>query len=124
MKKYLSIAALLLSTSVFAGEIKPYSEDTFNTLMANNAPVMIDVHATWCGTCKKQGKIIDAYMTDMPDNNLTVLQVDFDDQKNIVKQFKATKSTFVLFSNGKEIDRAIAQTDQGELFTFFAQAEQ
>ena len=61
MKKLLLAASLFVSTLANAGEIKPYTESTFNELQSNGSPILIDVNAKWCGTCKKQGKIINKY---------------------------------------------------------------
>jgi len=124
MKKLLIIISLFASSMLYAAEIKPYSENIFQKLQENGAPILIDINAKWCGTCKKQGKIIDEYIKTHPNNELTVLKVDYDDEKDTVRKFKAPRqSTLVLFNKGAEIDRVIAVTDKDQLFMFFNKAK-
>ena len=84
MKKLiLSILLTALSTgisfSASAGEIINFTESKFNQLQKNNKPILIDVKATWCSTCKKQESVIKNYLNENPKSDLTVLIVDFDE---------------------------------------------
>lgn len=45
-----------------AGEIKPFSQVGFDALSAAGKPVVLDISATWCPTCKAQKPIIDSLM--------------------------------------------------------------
>lgn len=124
MKKLILALTILATTFVNAGEIKPYTKTLFNELQSNGAPILIDVNAKWCGTCKKQGKVIKNYMESNPEIDLTVLKVDYDDQKTAVQYFKAPKqSTLVVFNNGEEIGRMIAETNKELLEELFNKAK-
>jgi len=124
MKKLLVIASLFLSSSVFAGGVMKFTEAGFNQLKQDNAAVLIDVHATWCPTCRKQSKVIKAFLKQHPDSDLTVLKVDFDDQKPWVKHFKAFRqSTLIMYKGNNEIGRSIAQTNEKKLFNLFSMAK-
>ena len=121
MKKLLVICALFLSSTAYAGGVMKFTEAGFNQLKQDNAAVLIDVHATWCPTCRKQSKVIKAYFKQYPDSDLTVLKVDFDDQKHWVKHFKAFRqSTLIMYKGEKEIGRSIAQTNEKKLFNLFS----
>jgi thiol-disulfide isomerase/thioredoxin len=122
MKKLLTILAVVLSTSIFAGEKLSFTEDKFNELQSSNASILVDVHAGWCSTCKKQSSIIDMYLDEHPESNLTVLSVDVDEQEEWVKHFKARKSTLILYKGKKEIERSMAQTDKEKLYKLFKKA--
>ena len=124
MKKLLVICSLFLSTSAFAGGIMKFTEAGFEQLKQEDAAVLIDVHATWCPTCRKQAKVIKAFFKQHPDSKLTVLKVDFDQQKPWVKHFKAFRqSTLIMYKGDKEIGRSIAQTDEKKLFNLFSMAK-
>jgi thioredoxin 1 len=121
MKKLLVICTLFLSSTAYAGGVMKFTEAGFNQLKQENAAVLIDVHATWCPTCRKQSKVIKAYFKQHPDSDLTVLKVNFDDQKSWVKHFKAFRqSTLIMYKGEKEIGRSIAQTNEKKLFNLFS----
>lgn len=120
MKKLLFIFSLFLSSTAFAGEISSFTEEKFTQLQADNAPILIDIHATWCPTCRKQGEVIDQYLQAHPESDLTVLKVDYDVQQKWVKHFKAVRqSTLVVFKGSEEKGRVIAETNKGKLFKLF-----
>lgn len=124
MKKLLVICSLFLSSTAFAGGIMKFTEAGFDQLKQENAAVLIDVHATWCPTCRKQSKVIKAFLKQHPDSDLTVLKVDFDDQKPWVKHFKAFRqSTLIMYKGDKEIGRSIAETNERKLFSLFSMAK-
>jgi len=121
MKKLLVICALFLSSTAFGGEVLKFSEASFEQLKHENAEILIDIHATWCPTCRKQGNVIKEYFKQNPESNLTVLKVDYDDQKKWVKYFKAFRqSTLIRYQGGTEVERVIAETNKKKLFKLFS----
>ena len=118
-----ALSTLLFSVFSYAN-VQPYDDTVFAKLLDNGEPVLIDVSATWCSTCKKQAKVIDTYFNENPDSQLTVLKVDYDSQKAAVKRFNARRqSTLVLYIDGNEVSRAIAKTNKKRLFAMFAKAD-
>lgn len=108
--------ALLLATQVFAGEKKPFSRAEFEALQAANKPVLVDVFATWCSTCKAQAPIISSMLTKPEFKDLTVLEVDFDQSKDVLRQFNVVaQSTLVLFKGKKEVARSTGDTHEGSV---------
>lgn len=121
MKKLLVICALFLSSSVYAGQMVKFTEAGFKQLQQENASILIDVHASWCPTCRKQGKVIKKFLKKNPNSDLTVLKLDYDKQKKWVKYFKAFRqSTLVMYKGKTEIARSIAQTDEKKLYNLFS----
>jgi len=124
MKKLLVICSLLLSTTAFAGGIERFTQERFNQLQEDNASVLIDIKASWCPTCKKQGKVISKFLKQNPDSDLTVLSVDYDAQKKWVRHFKAFRqSTLIKFQGDTEVGRVIAETNEKKLFSFFTKKD-
>ena len=100
-----------LASLAMAGEIKPFSQQDFDKLTAAGKPVVVDVSAPWCPTCKAQKPIIDALMKQPAYKDVTLLMVDFDTNKPTLKNFKVTmQSTLVAFKGTKEVARSVGDT--------------
>lgn len=117
-----SVATLALFTigifhSAYALTFEPFTEKKFNTLKISNSPFLIDVKADWCPTCKKQHQILKQYQALNPNSGITVLEVDFDSQKQWVKYFKAPRqSTFILYQGNQQVWFAVAETKTKVIF--------
>lgn len=114
-----TLAGLLLSIASVAQALtfEPFTESRFKALQAENKPVLIDVNAKWCSTCKAQGLVLDSYQRQYPSSGITVLKVDFDSQKRWVSHFKAPRqSTFVSFKGKEQVDFSVAETRASEIF--------
>jgi thioredoxin 1 len=109
-------AALLLSLSALfslamAGEIKPFTQQAFDTLTAEGKPVVLDISATWCPTCKAQKPIIDGLMKQPAYKDVTLMTIDFDANKSLLKNFKVSmQSTLVAFKGSREVGRSVGDT--------------
>ena len=100
-----------LASLAMAGEIKPFSQQDFDKLTAAGKPVVVDVSAPWCPTCKAQKPIIDALMKQPAYKDVTLLTLDFDTNKPTLKTFKVTmQSTLVAFKGTKEVARSVGDT--------------
>jgi len=100
-----------LASIAMAGEIKPYTQTEFDKPAQEGRPVVVDVSATWCPTCKVQKPIIDGLMKQPAYKDVTLLTVDFDAEKPTLKKFKvAMQSTLVAFKGGKEVGRSTGDT--------------
>jgi thioredoxin-like negative regulator of GroEL len=121
MKTILFVVAFFSSASALANPAIPFTESQFSQLTTSGQPVLVDIYAKWCGTCKKQSQVIAKYFGAHPTSTITVLRVDYDKQKDVVKRFKATRqSTLIAFHQGKEQSRLIAQTKQQTLFALLS----
>jgi thioredoxin 1 len=100
-----------LASIAMAGEIKPYTQTEFDKLAQEGKPVVVDVSATWCPTCKAQKPIIDGLMKQPAYKDVTLLTVDFDAEKPTLKKFRVSmQSTLVAFKGGKEVGRSTGDT--------------
>ncbi len=116
---YTAIGVMLLGmvSSVQALTFEPFTETRFKALQAENKPVLIDISAKWCSTCKSQGLVLDSYQRQNPNSGITALKVDFDSQKKWVTYFKAPRqSTFVAFKGKEQVDFSVAETRPSEIF--------
>lgn len=113
--KFAKSAALLalasLASIAMAGEIKPFSQKEFDALTHEGKPVVLDISATWCPTCKEQKPIIDGLMKQPAYKDVTLLTIDFDSAKSTLKKFKVSmQSTLVAFKGEKEVGRSVGDT--------------
>ena len=107
----LTIALASMASMAVAGDIKPFTQQEFNTLTKAGKPVVLDISAPWCPTCKAQKPIIDSLMKQPAYKDVTLLTIDFDSSKPTLKQFKVNmQSTLVAFKGDKEVGRSVGDT--------------
>ena len=112
-----ALAGLLLSTASFALDSEPFSEQRFEALQAEGGLVLVDVWATWCPTCRRQREILADFQDQHPDVDLTILEVDFDDNKDLVRKFRAPRqSTLALYRGEDQVWFSVAETREEVIF--------
>jgi len=113
-----TFAAMLLTIgSLAAQEKEAFSEERFKALQAEDALILIDVYADWCPTCAAQQEVLASFQEKHPDVALNILTVDFDEQKEWVRHFKAPRQgTFALYRGEEQIWFAVAETREAEIF--------
>ncbi|GCB05239.1 hypothetical protein PSUB009319_28700 [Ralstonia sp. SET104] len=111
LRTAIAIALAALASLAMAGEIKPYSAQAFDQLTHAGKPVVVEVSASWCPTCKAQKPILEGLMKQPAYQDVTVLTVDFDTDKTALKKFKVgTQSTLVAFKGVSEVARTVGDT--------------
>jgi thiol:disulfide interchange protein len=130
MKPYLVIlfaAAWIAAASPpsLAAVEYPFSAARLNAEIARHHPVLIDITASWCPVCKVQAAAIQTALMSTPAfRNYVVLDVNFDTQKGVVRQLRATsQSTLIFIRYGHEIARLVGVTDKGEIQAMMQRAE-
>ena len=112
IKPFVLLVVAVTASLAMAGEIKPYSQQEFDQLTAEGKPVLLDISATWCPTCKQQKPIIESLMKQPAYKDVTTLTIDFDANKPTLKKFKVTsQSTLVAFKGAKEVGRSVGDTN-------------
>ena len=116
-------AALLLGTAfALAGE-QPYDKAKFDAALAAGKPVIVDVQADWCPTCKQQKPIVQSLVQQPKLKDVTVFVADFDKETALKKRINVSmQSTFVVFKGGKEVGRSTGVTDKAALADLFSMA--
>ncbi len=112
------LALALGSGSAFAQQQKEsFTPERFAALQQQGALVLLDVHADWCSTCAQQQRILAEYREQHPDVPLHVLQIDFDSQKQYVRQFRVPRqSTLILYRGDERQWFSVAETDPAKIF--------
>lgn len=105
------LALSALASIAMAGDIKPFSQAAFDKLAQEGKPVVLDISATWCPTCKEQKPIVESLMKQPAYKDVTLMNIDFDSSKPTLKKFKvAMQSTLIAFKGGKETARSVGDT--------------
>jgi thioredoxin 1 len=107
----MAAAASLTYGSALAAEEQPFTPELFQAAQDQHKSILIDIYASWCPTCRAQKPILSALLAKPRFKDLTVLRVDFDNQKNDVRNFGANvQSTLIVFKGREEVGRSIGQT--------------
>lgn len=111
-----SLLASGLFTAAWAGPAVPFSAEAFKAAQASGSPILIEIHADWCPTCKAQGPILDKLAADPKFKDLKIFRVDFDAMKPVLRQFGAQQqSTLIVFKGSAERGRSVGDTKQGSI---------
>jgi len=97
-------------------EFKSFSKTDYEAAIKSGAPVVIDFHASWCPTCKKQEPLLNEIVGSKGYEKVVALKADFDKEKELKKSLNVSKqSTIVVFKDGKEVGRSVGSTSKDDL---------
>jgi thioredoxin-like negative regulator of GroEL len=119
----LTVIAAAAPLSARAEATGSFTNEAFLKAQQAGLPILIDISATWCPTCKAQEPIIESLTSREPYADFVVLKVDFDDQRQIVREFGArSQSTLIVFKGAREVDRSVGSTDPAAIEAMLAKA--
>ncbi|CAH8491441.1 unnamed protein product [Schistosoma turkestanicum] len=104
VSRLLSNAAANVNTEYGITNIQD-DDDFTNRVLKNQAPVLVDFHAKWCGPCKILGPRLENVMKSYM-NSVLLAKVDIDQLDSIALKYKVSVvPTIISMKNGKEIER-------------------
>lgn len=113
----------LLAAPLFAGDKVAFTPATFQAAQKAGGPILIDISATWCPTCKAQAPIIGELRSEARFKSLQIFSVDFDSQKDVVRALKAqSQSTLIVFKGANEVGRSVGDTNKDSIAALLAKA--
>lgn len=111
-----TVAIGLFSAAAGAAEVRPFTGEAFAIARAENRPVLIDIHATWCSTCRRQAQILERLFEDDAFEALLVLKLDWDEQRVVARELGAPRqSTLIAFRGTDERGRSVADTREASI---------
>ena len=100
------------SLPAVAADWKAFSQAEFSAAQEAGKPILVDITAPWCPTCRAQKPILEEITAKPEFKDLVVLVVDFDTQKDDVRALKAQRqSTLITFKGAEEMARSVSDTD-------------
>ena len=116
MKLFFASLCLLASTLATAAPRALYDDGEFRSAQASGAPVLVEIHADWCGECKMQDRVLTRLVGEPAYARFVRFRVDYDKQKDLVRAFGANhQSTLVLYRGDKEVARAVGITSEAKI---------
>lgn len=117
-----SVAAFISAPKVLlAGEgTTDYTPGLIAEKLAAGETVFVDYAADWCGTCKRQERIINELRANNPefDQNISFVRVDWDKygSSDIAKSHNIPRrSTLLMLKGDEELGRIVAGTSTDEI---------
>lgn len=123
-RTFLAVAAAcaLTPAAAFAATYVDYKPGVIEAALKQGKTVFVDYSATWCGTCKRQERVIGALRAQNPayDAAMTFVKVDWDTYKNEdVTVFREIprRSTLIVLRGDDELGRVVAGTSEDAIKT-------
>jgi len=108
-------AAVSFGTAALAMDQK-FDQTAFEAAQAAGKPILIEVSAAWCPTCKAQAPILSKLKSEARFKNLASFNIDFDSQKDLLKRFNVRmQSTLIVFKGKQETGRSTGDTNAGSI---------
>jgi len=74
---------------------------TFQEIINQDKPVLVDFFATWCGPCKIQAPILDEVKQTLG-NQVAIIKIDVDQNQLVASQYQVRSvPTLIIFKNGE-----------------------
>lgn len=117
MKTRRSVLGLLAAISIAftvpaaAADRLPFDMGAFQSARAAGLPVLVDISAPWCSTCKVQTEIVSQLVRSPKFDALVIFEVDYDTQKDIMRSLGAQfRSTLIAYRGEAEVGRIVGDT--------------
>lgn len=115
-----AVAAALMPVTATAADFIDYTPGVIESALDEGKTVFVDYFATWCGTCKRQNRVIEELRTENPayDAAMTFIKVDWDTYKDHeVRIFRGIprRSTLIVLRGDEELGRVVAGTSKDRI---------
>jgi len=102
--------------SAHANNAAPYSAEAFKAAQAAGGPILIEIHAEECPTCRAQNPILDKLTGDPKFKDLKVFRIDLGSMKPEVRAFGAPmQSILIVFKGPVETGHSVGDTEEASI---------
>lgn len=115
----------LTAKSAMAAEPATFTDAAFLAAQQAGKPILVHVNASWCPTCAQQRPILDKLEHSAELSDLKVFTVDFDSQKDVLRELNVQQqSTLIVYAGKTEKGRATGITDPDAIRSLLLEAKQ
>lgn len=112
--------ALAPTATLAANGFVDYSPGVIENALKAGKTVFVDYSASWCSTCKRQERVINALRGEDPayDASMMFVRVDWDDYRRhdvTVSRGIPRRSTLIVLRGDEELGRIVAGTSQSQI---------
>lgn len=117
---FLAIGLSIGVTTTLVHAAEPTKAQTeLQSAQKDGKPVLVDFSATWCPTCKLQGKALESLSKKGVLDKIKLIKADYDSETELKKVLRvAAQSTLVAFQGEVETGRVTGITDEGAIRSF------
>lgn len=109
-------AVAAFASAAVAADTAAYTPQGFEAAQKAGRPILVEITAPWCPTCKAQRPILSGLFATPKFKDLAVFDVDFDSQKDAVRAFGARmQSTLIVFKGTIEMARSVGDTNAASI---------
>jgi len=117
-----SALAFVAAQPAFA-RAQRFTQAAFDAAQTAGKPILVEVTAPWCPTCRAQQPILQKLTTDPRFRDLVFLTVDFDSQKDVLRSLNVqSQSTLVVFKGRQEVGRSAGDTNEASITALVAKS--
>lgn len=93
-----------------------YTAEVFAQAQAAGGPILVDVYASWCPTCKAQHQTLRNLLDDPAFRTVRGFRVDFDEDTEFLRQYRIpTQSTILMFDGERLVSRTVGLTREADV---------
>lgn len=96
-------------------------KSSFNNIINENLPVLVDFHADWCGPCKMLAPILKEVKHELKDS-IKIVKIDVDKNQVIASKYQVRGvPTMILFKNGNQLWRQSGVVQKNDIINTIKQ---
>jgi thioredoxin 1 len=109
-------ATILGGLAAEAADPKPFDPTAFAAAQKAGQPILVEITAPWCPTCKAQKLILSELTSKSKFKDLQIFEINFDTQAALVRSFQARmQSTLIAFNGEREVGRSVGDTGRDSI---------